>query len=256
MFFKLLGEKFSISPPLEKNKLQLLNEIWKNVTKLTIIEEYIQVCEVFIEYVSKAFSIKEINILLSDLLKHLKLNSKENEKKDQNISSQIELNSKIENHIQNVLLSVLENSKNFIDVFNMSSFLPLFDLLKSTTRVKVSKGMLSSFGRSEILETDPVIINSLFDLAKTVHDSINYRSTEKEISQISNSISSYIEKISFGTQFNKELDFLGDCRRTFSNLDRVKVTIIYKILNLVEKTYKMLNGIHNKKTIGKLYNKI
>jgi hypothetical protein len=236
--------------------LQLLNEIWKNVTKFTDIEEYIQVVEVFIEYVSKSFSIKEVNILLSDMLRHIKQYSKETLKKEKSedesnsLNDQINLNTKIEKYIQNILLSVLENTKNFIDVFNMSSFLPLFDLLKTTTRVKVSKGMLSSFGRLETSESDPVIINSLFDLAKTVHDSINYRSGEKEILQISDSISSFITKITFDSQLNKELDFLCECRKSFSTLDGVKKTVVLKIVNLIEKTYKLANGKHNKKTIG------
>lgn len=75
---------------------------------------------------------REVNILFGDLRKHLK-----------NVKS-VET---IEMGLQNALLAVLENTEDFTAVFNMDHFLPVFDLLKTKTRVEVSKGMLAAFGR-------------------------------------------------------------------------------------------------------------
>lgn len=54
---------------------------------------------------------------------------------------------KMEGELKHVLLTILENTKDFIDVFNMEHFLPIFDMLKSSSQIEVSKGMLVAFGK-------------------------------------------------------------------------------------------------------------
>lgn len=55
--FRSLGEKFVLYPPAEKDKLRLLNEVWKYVTKIENIEEYVNVFEVWANYISKCFTV-------------------------------------------------------------------------------------------------------------------------------------------------------------------------------------------------------
>ena len=184
-FYKTLGEKFNLVPPKDSEKMRLLNEIWKNVTKIDNVLNYIPIVETFMNYVSKNFSMREVGILFSDLRKHLK--------GFQEISL-------VEKNLQNLLLSLLENTNDFVKVFNMPHFLFIFDLLKSSTKVKVSQAMLNSFGRKkfdsgEVVE--PIVLNSLFDLSKTLHDSLNYLSEESQINLISDSICTFINNVSF-----------------------------------------------------------
>lgn len=75
-----------------------------------------------------------MNILLSDLRKHL--NSAQGVGVD-----------KVESELKHILLTILEYTKDFIEVFNLEHFLPLFDLLKHSSQVEVSKGMLLAFAR-------------------------------------------------------------------------------------------------------------
>lgn len=78
--------------------------------------------------------LKETNILLSDLRKHLA------------IAQSVD---KMEGELKHILLTILENTKDFIEVFNMEHFLPIFDMLKNTSQIEVSKGMLVAFGKYE-----------------------------------------------------------------------------------------------------------
>ena len=59
------------SPPKEQ-VLGILNEVWKYVTKLEDAKEYVTVADVYIEYPLKYATAKETNILLGDILRHVK----------------------------------------------------------------------------------------------------------------------------------------------------------------------------------------
>ena len=54
-----------------KNDLQLLNDVWKIVTKFTSPAEYLGCAEIWIEFTLRNFSKKEINTLLGDIVKHV-----------------------------------------------------------------------------------------------------------------------------------------------------------------------------------------
>ena len=70
--YKELGKSIVAVAPPEKIRLTLLNEIWKVVAKMSDAKEYVTVASVYIEYLLQHFGKKEIDILLGDVIKHLK----------------------------------------------------------------------------------------------------------------------------------------------------------------------------------------
>lgn len=91
-------------------------------------------------------------------------------------------------------------------------------------------------------------MNALFDLAKTVHDSVNTLSEEKEKMEVSQLLVNFINKIDFGTSFEKQLNFFVECRRSLSSFDAVKEALTMQVLQMVAKTYDFVKGKHTKKT--------
>ncbi len=77
IFFKLCFQFNKEAPKTKeekeknKNDLQLLNDVWKIVTKFTVPNEYLGCAEIWIEFTLKNFSKKEINTLLGDIVKHV-----------------------------------------------------------------------------------------------------------------------------------------------------------------------------------------
>lgn len=229
--FKAIGEKFSDYPPNEK--IRLLNEIWGYISGVSNLEDYLSIIEVYVEYVTKYFTMNQVTVLFSDIMNHIK-----NEKN-------LKVEGKIEESLKNILLILLENASDFVKVFNMEYFLQIFDMLKSSTRVQVSKGILNAF-KDQIL--DPVVLNSLFDLAKTVHDSLNYLSDASEVNSVVDSLYNFIMKINFGKSFEKHLKFLTDCRSVFTNFDKPKEALVLKVLDVSNQTFQLMNGKHTKQT--------
>ena len=234
VLFRSLGEQFCVCPPDDSHKLELLNEVWKYVTGLKEITAYTPVVEVFIEFVCKSFSLKEVNILLKDLVQHLKTDGHPEV---------------VEQEIQNILITILENTDDFIKVFNLQHFLTLFDMLPNNRRVEVSKGMLKSFAkRKSATMADPVLINSLFDLAITVHDSVNALSEDFEKEEVCEALVGFVNGIDFGMALEKQLNFYVDCRRVFPMFDKIKEALVIKTLNMIAKTYKVVKSQHTSKT--------
>mmetsp|Transcript_6803 Transcript_6803/g.9916 ORF Transcript_6803/g.9916 Transcript_6803/m.9916 type:complete len:950 (+) Transcript_6803:3342-6191(+) len=252
--FTALGMKFCVKPPVEAERMTMLNTIWQHVTKVEDLKEYLEAAEVFVEYVTRNFSLKEVNILIRDVHAHIensevmKLSHEDDEndegKDSQEVQDYLENQKKfreeIEGILKNILLAILEHAKDFVQVFNMTYFLPIFDVLSTNIRAEVAKGMLSAFSRRTTPVSDPVIINSLFDLAKTVHDSVTIFSPSDTRTEVSNVVSKFLTLVNYGTQYDKHLSFLVDCRKSFPNFDGIKETLIQQSVFLGINTFRAM----------------
>lgn len=80
--------------------------------------------------------------------------------------------------------------------------------------------------------SDPVIINSLMDVARILHDSLDSLSFADERNQISQLILKFISKIDFGNDLEQHLNVYNDCRRSFTNLDSVTAELVSRVSRL------------------------
>lgn len=46
-------------------------QIWKHVTQMTDALEYVTIAKVYVEYVTKFFGDREINVVLGDVIRHV-----------------------------------------------------------------------------------------------------------------------------------------------------------------------------------------
>jgi hypothetical protein len=66
--------------------------------------------------------------------------------------------------------------------------------------------------------------------------------------QIGDLITSFLGKISFGRDFEQQLNFFVEARASFSNLDQVLIYLIHNVNRLAMKTRELVKGNHNRKT--------
>jgi len=148
----------------------LRNEIWKDVTKETNIKNYIEVAEVFIGYPLEHLSFKEADILLKDILEHVSVDKQYFE---------------YQNHLQSIMQKILTSSNaDFHHIFSMKHFLPFLDLFRGQIQTEVNKALLNTFNKTPGSVSDNIIINTMFIVAKTVHDSVNALSCDAEKREI------------------------------------------------------------------------
>ncbi|KAJ8318573.1 hypothetical protein KUTeg_003664 [Tegillarca granosa] len=224
LLHRTLGLCLVMASPPEDQKLTVLNEVWKAVMKLKNPVDYIGCAEVWIEYVVMHFGKREVNTILADIIKHMTPDRAFEDFYPQ---------------LQSVVIKILSHIHDFSVLF----------ALKEAVRVEVCKSIMEAFIKyqSEVTN-DPVIINALMFICKTMHDSVNALTLEDEKKLISNLISGFINKISFGRDFEQQLSFYVECRSSFSNLDIVLVQLIQNVNNLSIETRKVVKGNHSRKT--------
>jgi len=137
---------------------------------------------------------------------------------------------------------------NFNALFAMEPFLKLLKFFDSETTVTNNKKIMDAFSKTASTTSDPVVLNNLMHVARQLHDSIDSLSFADERRQLAALINSFIRKVDFGRDFERQLDFYVECRATFSNLDAVIDTLVLGVASLVFKTTIAVRGKHNGRT--------
>lgn len=83
----------------------------------------------------------------------------------------------------------------FNKLFAMDNFIPLLDLFRGNTQIEVNKSILDTFSKLKEPVSDSITINTMFGLAKVVHNSINAVSFADEVRQTSRLINAFISKV-------------------------------------------------------------
>lgn len=69
---KAFGTCIVATSPPPSIRLQVLNKAWKFATKFDTLPEYMELAEVYLQFVVKCFTIKEISIILRDVVQRIK----------------------------------------------------------------------------------------------------------------------------------------------------------------------------------------
>jgi len=232
--YRALGVSLAESKPKEEHKIKIFNKIWTDVTKETSLTKYMDLAEVFVGYTLAHLSFKHTDGLLKDILEHMK-----EEKHYFDYQKQL----------QAIMQKILSHSKaDFNSIFSMKNFLPFLDLFRGETQTEVNKSLLTTFNKTAGSTSDSIIINTMFTVAKTVHDSITALSFDDDKREISQLLCTFIQKLDFGKDLEKHLNFYVEARRAFINLDGVKVELVKGVCHLAVRTNIIVKGKHNKQS--------
>ncbi|XP_076309475.1 VPS35 endosomal protein-sorting factor-like isoform X2 [Tachypleus tridentatus] len=237
LLYRTLGLCLVVADPPDDQRLQMLNEVWKVVTKLKNPADYMSCAEVWIEYPVKHFSKREVNTFLGDIIKHMN--------PDRAFESHY-------SQLVTVFDRILSHMHDFAMLFSMDHFLPFLDMLqKESVKVDVCKMVMETFVRTVREPTnDPVVINALMFICKTMHDSVNALTLDDEKRQVSTLICRFVRQIDYGRDFEQQLSFYVEARATFSNLDPILVQLVQCVNHLAMKTRQIIKGHHTRKTAG------
>uniref|UniRef100_A0A2K5IBL2 VPS35 endosomal protein-sorting factor-like n=1 Tax=Colobus angolensis palliatus TaxID=336983 RepID=A0A2K5IBL2_COLAP len=235
LLFRSLGLNLALADPPESDRLQILNEAWKVITKLKNPQDYINCAEVWVEYTCKHFTKREVNTVLADVIKHMTPDRAFEDSYPQ---------------LQLIIKKVIAYFHDFSVLFSVEKFLPFLDMFqKESVRVEVCKCIMDAFIKHQQEPTkDPVILNALLHVCKTMHDSVNALTLEDEKRMLSYLINGFIKMVSFGRDFEQQLSFYVESRSMFCNLEPVLVQLIHSVNRLAMETRKLMKGNHSRKT--------
>ncbi|XP_036166147.1 VPS35 endosomal protein sorting factor-like isoform X3 [Myotis myotis] len=235
LLFRSLGLNLALADPPEGDRLQILNEAWKVITKLKNPQDYIDCAEVWAEYTCRHFTKREVNTVLADIIKHMTPDRAFEDSYPQ---------------LQSIIKKVIAHFHDFSVLFSVEKFLPFLDMFqKESVRVEVCKCIMEVFVKHQHEPTkDPVILNALLHVCKTMHDSVNALTLEDEKRALACLISGFVKMVSFGRDFEQQLSFYVEARSMFCNLEPVLVQLIHSVSRLAMETRKVMKGNHSRKT--------
>nr|XP_039249347.1 VPS35 endosomal protein-sorting factor-like [Styela clava] len=233
--FTTLGNSVIECDPPEKDKQPLLADVWKYIVKLQDPSEYIACAAVWTEYAVKNFKKKEVNTILGDILKHMVPDRA------------------FEKHyskLQDVVKRILTHMKSFSVVFAIERFLPFLDMFqKDDVKLDICTCVAEFFIKgSDQSTSDPLVINGMMYICRAMHDSINSMSLESERRSVGNAICAVIQKITFGRDFEQQLNFYVECRGSFRNLDSVLSALVHLVNTLSTTCTRIVKHKHTTKT--------
>lgn len=240
--FRLLGLSLCKQAPHDDQKLSVLNGTWRVITTLTQVSEFIACIEPWVEYASAHFGCKEIDTILSEII------------------ARMNQNRAFEKHyseLESICKSIIENCKNLEALLISDNFLLFVDLFqKESIRTEVCKHILSAYKanvpvptfENEANVSDVVVMNTLLQIAKHLNDGITASTSDDEQRQVTQLISHFVRTMCFGRDFEVQLLFYVEARAAFPNLDGVFVTLVHCVNLLANKTHRIVNGRHTRKT--------
>uniref|UniRef100_A0A673YDG8 VPS35 endosomal protein-sorting factor-like n=1 Tax=Salmo trutta TaxID=8032 RepID=A0A673YDG8_SALTR len=198
-------------------------------------EDYINCAEIWVEFTCRHFTKREVNTVLSDIIKHMTPDRAFEDAYPQ---------------LQSVIRKILTYFHDFSVLFSMERFLPFMDMFqKDSVRVEVCRSIMDVFIKHQQEPTrDPVILNALLHVCKTMHDSVNALTLEDEKRSLALLINGFIRMVSFGRDFEQQLSFCVEARATFCNLEPVLVQLIHTVNQLAMETRRVMRGSHSRKT--------
>ncbi|XP_053715371.1 VPS35 endosomal protein-sorting factor-like [Synchiropus splendidus] len=235
LLFGSLGRSLSCADPPESERLTILNEAWKVITKVRSPRDYINCAEIWVEFTCRHFTKREVNTVLADIIRHMTPDRAFEDAYTQ---------------LQSVIRRILTYFNDFSVLFSMERFLPFLDMFqKDSVRVEVCRSIMEVFLRHQLEPTrDPVILNAMLHICKTMHDSVNALTLEDEKRSLASLIIGFIRMVSFGRDFEQQLSFCVEARATFCNLEPVLMQLIHMVNQLAMETRRVMKGSHSRKT--------
>ncbi|XP_058057478.1 VPS35 endosomal protein sorting factor-like [Anopheles bellator] len=235
---RLLGSILGHTPPPAEQRATVLANAWKTISSMGSVEEYIQCAEMWAQYTSQHFGLREIDSFMGDILQHMAPNRA------------------YEQHyheLQVIVDKIVSNAQDIHGIMALDNFLPLLDLFqKESTKLEVCKNILTSYRNASASDTmiinDPVVTNALMHISRVLNDSVNALTGDDERRQISGLICHFVRKVDFGRDFEQQLAFYVEARSVLSNLDSALSTLIHSVNRLATSTRRIVRGQHTQKT--------
>ncbi|XP_076242977.1 VPS35 endosomal protein-sorting factor-like [Calliopsis andreniformis] len=234
LLYRSLGECLIQEAPPKEDCQQILNIIWKYLTDLTNSAKFMHCVEIWIQFTAIHFSANELNLFFGKIIDRLNPN-----KNFEHYYTQL----------QSIIEKIVVHTQDFELLFAMDNFLPLIDLFhKETIKVEVCKTIIEGLSAQSGSVTDPIVINALMFIARIMHDSVSALTVEDEKRQIGQLICGLVQRVDYGRDFEKQLNFYAEARAAFPNLDSVHVQLVQSVNRLSVNTRKIVRGHHTRRT--------
>ncbi|XP_066588771.1 VPS35 endosomal protein-sorting factor-like [Prorops nasuta] len=234
LLYRSLGECLVKEAPTREDCQIVLNTVWKYITDLEDPAKFMHCIDIWVQFTVMHFSVNELNLFLGKIIDRLNPN-----RTFEHYYSQLQI----------VIEKIVAHTQDFESLLAMDNFLPLINLFqKESVKVEVCKTVIEGVSAQNGSITDPIIINALMFIARIMHDSVSALTVEDEKRQIGQLICGIVQRVDYGRDFEKQLNFYAESRAAFTNLDSVHIQLVQCVNRLAVDTRKIVRGHHTRRT--------
>lgn len=140
--------------------------------------------------------------------------------------------------LKSILMKLLSHFTDLHDVLALDHFLEILDVMYGNPRSNINMHILSMATRTGYLR-DLSTIQLLFEISQSLHDVIDFGSMkDDEYQKPLRLISRFVEMVDYGTEMERHLTFLVECRGAFGIINELKETLVHSSNCLAIKALK------------------
>ncbi len=233
--YRRLGEKMAEAPPPPADRLPLLRDVWRALSRLPRLADYLCAADVWVEFALRHFGPPEVDALLGDVRQHCTAETPG----DAAMGA-----------LTSVLQRVLLHADSLAAVLRLAHFVPLLDQVPpGAHRQALLRRALSALTASDAPPlADAVAIHFAFDAARALHDALDPLSPEGDRRDAGRACARVLQRVHFGRDLEAHLNFLVDCRAAFGAMPAVQEQCVHAAAALAMAALAAMRGRHNART--------
>ncbi|KAH7544413.1 hypothetical protein JRO89_XS15G0163600 [Xanthoceras sorbifolium] len=129
--------------------------------------------------------------------------------------------------LQSILMKLLSHFKDLDDLFALSHFLEIFDVIYGSSRNIIDMQILNMASRNGNIH-DQTTIKLLFEICQSLHDGIDVANMKDDnYQQPARLICRFVHMVDYGAELERHLTFLVECRGAFGSINELKETLVH-----------------------------
>ncbi|XP_049350049.1 uncharacterized protein LOC125814625 isoform X1 [Solanum verrucosum] len=218
--YKLLGLRLCENISHVKEVHLVMKKVIQVVSQFNSLDEYLNVVDAHVDIALQ----KHMDSYLDSILDGIFERTLDEEIGENELSS-----------LQSILLKLLNHFDNLENILRLNHFNQILSVMQGSSRTIVNMRILSIATRNSCVR-DPTTIQFLFEVSRSLHDSIDLSTIkEKENNHSAHLVSRFIHMVDYDSEVERHLDFLVQCRGAFGSMSEVKEMIVHSSNLLVVK---------------------
>ncbi|KAE8646062.1 VPS35 endosomal protein sorting factor-like isoform X1 [Cucumis sativus] len=222
MNYRLLGLRLCEKRPPVYIVDTLVNNVLKVIAQNESLDEYLTVIDAYLDTVLQ----NHLDSCIKTILEGISQRSCNKEIDENGVLS-----------LQSILGKLLSHYQSVEDVFALSHFLEILDLLVGRPRSVIIIDILKMATRNSYIR-DPATIELLFEISQALNDSFDFANMKEDDNQPEHLLSRFVQLVDFGIERERHLAFLVECRGAFGTIDKLKETLVHSSNGLTVKALK------------------
>lgn len=221
--YRLLGFRLSESRSKLDIVYSVVDKVIQAVAQYDRLDQYVTVVDAYMDIVLQNQMDNHLKTILEGISKracHKEIHEDELES------------------LKSILMKLLSHFTDLHDVLALDHFLEILDVMYGNPRSNINMHILSMATRTGYLR-DLSTIQLLFEISQSLHDVIDFGSMkDDEYQKPLRLISRFVEMVDYGTEMERHLTFLVECRGAFGIINELKETLVHSSNCLAIKALK------------------